>query len=351
MSEAVKQVSRFEANLLQILQYLLRRGPDAKAFEWIRQTLEPPPCLSPTVVDLVKSTLARGTVAILTRSSGWWKERHLQGEAVVTGRLWERYAPAELGLSFSEAPLEFLIWLTAKNPDAEKLRWPKIRRQTIGDQLFFYLAYRQSCGPVSRKSWDGKGYFGKMLFVGSPIRMALRWAPTQKTKSIFRHGLRGLALPFWKHCSRNIRTDGWKWSEIKGILSTGIACKNWRAEERTLDVFLTSLEQSHRPDLVRFLFPVLHELLPENANVQGWTEKLRATGIRLADCAETYRAALAVVRILGRLKRWRVRWRGVGYFDEHYASSQLWKSEWERWHGETLARRARVLLETVDTFR
>src|SRR2546421_4658097 len=42
----VKEVSRFEADLLRILHFLLRRDPAGHAVELINQEFEAPPCLS-----------------------------------------------------------------------------------------------------------------------------------------------------------------------------------------------------------------------------------------------------------------------------------------------------------------
>jgi hypothetical protein len=55
-----------------------------------------------------------------------------------------------------------------------------------------------------------------------------------------------------------------------------------------------------------------------------------------------------VVRQLHRLQRWERQARSVGYFDENYAASQLWKSDWEYWHGDQLCRRAHILLRELN---
>src|SRR5262249_51843352 len=63
--------------------------------------------------------------------------------AVVAGRLWERTPPGELGLSFSEETLDFLIWVTATDPKRPKeFVWkPEPAKFTPGDRTFFYFAY------------------------------------------------------------------------------------------------------------------------------------------------------------------------------------------------------------------
>ena len=44
-------------------------------------------------------------------------------------------------------------------------------------------------------------------------------------------------------------------------------------------------------------------------------------------------AAFAFLRIYERLEQWEQQARSVGYFDEGYAASQLWKADWERFGG------------------
>jgi hypothetical protein len=38
----------------------------------------------------------------------------------------------------------------------------------------------------------------------------------------------------------------------------------------------------------------------------------------------------------------------VGYFDEGYAASQLWKSDWDHYQGDALVGRAQAIIRTLD---
>jgi len=71
----------------------------------------------------------------------------------------------------------------------------------------------------------------------------------------------------------------------------------------------------------------------------------------LADRAETYRGALAFLRVLPRLQQWERRARSVGYFDEGYKASQLWKDEWEHHGGDALAERAQTIIKALDPMK
>ena len=69
-----------------------------------------------------------------------------------------------------------------------------------------------------------------------------------------------------------------------------------------------------------------------------WLGGLHGSGPpRLADRLETHRAGLAVPRQAETLARWDRQARSVGYFDEGYAASQLWKEDWESHRGTEVA--------------
>ncbi len=77
---------------------------------------------------LVESALAKGMTHWLASRGGWQSDRFLRGEKPVAGAIWQRSQPRELGLTFSSASLQFLIWLTANNPLEESAdpwrEWP-----------------------------------------------------------------------------------------------------------------------------------------------------------------------------------------------------------------------------------
>src|SRR6516165_3925234 len=109
----MQTVSRFEANLLRLLYFFLKREPFERAMPLLENRCEPPPCLQRGAVGLVQEALAKGCTFLLAQRGGWRDERFLRGERVVSGRLWERTPPEQLGLAFSERTLEFLVWITA----------------------------------------------------------------------------------------------------------------------------------------------------------------------------------------------------------------------------------------------
>jgi hypothetical protein len=51
------------------------------------------------------------------------------------------------------------------------------------------------------------------------------------------------------------------------------------------------------------------------------------------------------------LEGWQQRARSVGYFDEDYQASQLWKEGWEAADGDRIAARARQAVEMLEPLR
>jgi hypothetical protein len=124
-----------------------------------------------------------------------------------------------------------------------------------------------------------------------------------------------------------------------------------RAQGCILDAFLDAIDAAGRRDLARFLLVVAAGLLRDGASARDWVGALDLEGRRLAERAEVYRAALAVLHRLDRLRGWGQQARTVGYFDEGYAAAQWWNAEWERHDGDALSARARAILREVEPLR
>src|SRR5581483_6760942 len=115
----------------RLLHFFLHQAPVATALQLLDAKLERPKCLNRDAIDLVTDTLAKGIVVLLTRGTtsqgGAWRiERHVRGEEVVKGRLWERTPPDKLGMSFSRNTLDFLIYITAKKAADDKKGWQPV---------------------------------------------------------------------------------------------------------------------------------------------------------------------------------------------------------------------------------
>src|SRR5262245_55077739 len=80
MTGGVEHVTRFEANLLRLLYFFLRREPPERALPLLEHRCERPPCLKPNAVRLVRDALSKGCVHLLATRGGWRKERFLRDE-------------------------------------------------------------------------------------------------------------------------------------------------------------------------------------------------------------------------------------------------------------------------------
>jgi hypothetical protein len=349
----MQTVSRFEADLLRLLYYFLGREPVERASRLVEARVTPPSCLSRSAVRLVQEALAKGCVEQLARRGGWRVERHLRGDKMVQGRLWDRTAPADLGLSFSRHALELLIWLTASRPGDREPAW-RLQEQelTPADQLLLFFVHEGL-----RRCAEDLG------------ARQLRRRP-----GFDRHGLCRLAYPedFTEHNSppdfapwttglgacmlEALQTDlAARWVQVEGdkerLADPGQMLHLGQAQDRALTAFLDAVEQAGRLDLARFLLQAAAHLLSPQANAAMWAGSLRTEGLRLAERTAVYAAAVTFLRHLDHLRAWERRARTVGYFDEGYQASQLWKADWERYQGDQLHERAQGIIRQLDPLR
>jgi hypothetical protein len=345
----MRVLPRFEANLLRILHLFLQRAPLEQALPLILDRWPQPPCLSRSCVELVQDSLAKGCVLLLARGGGWRKERHLRGDRVAAGRLWQRTPPQELGLVFSPEALRFLLWITRAKPGEGKPQWnPPADKLTVADLLLCYLAY------TALRETNVARVFQKMApFAGNglcQLAYSEDFANNEGTPAVdftpWTTGLGGCILEAlqWDLARK------WEAAERrKGTIKDGQAMRQLgRGQEAVLTRFLPAAEAAGRLDLARFLFRTAAALLTESVTPAFWVGALEIRTGRLADRAETYQAALALVRQLPVFRQWQQRARSVGYFDEGYGAAQLWKEEWEHYSGEQLYARAQAVIRRLD---
>lgn len=347
----MKSVSRFEAGLLRLLHFFLHQAPAQPLNQILDAKLERPPCLSRAAVELVQDALAKGIVVLLTRCGAWRVERHLRGESVVGGRLWQRTPPEKLGLSFTANTLDFLMWIAAKRPTPDKTGWQPVVEPTLGDLVFLHFAYEQLRGNdigtallrqvplnTSGLGWLAcADHYGRLASAATPDLTPWLSEPG----SSLLEALQPLLAERWlrMEIDKGLVQD---WKQLRDI---------GRAQERVLDVFLDAIDAAGRPDLARFLLRCAGRVLTPSATAHMWTKGLRQPAPRLADRADTSRGALAFVHVLPRLQRWERRARTVGAFDEGYRASQLWKADWERFDGDELTERAQGIIRQLDPMR
>ncbi|MCC6420892.1 MAG: hypothetical protein IT429_21870 [Gemmataceae bacterium] len=345
-------VCRFEANLLEILRFFLRRLSVERAQRRILEACEQPTCLSRGAVNLVQDTLAKGCTSLLARAGGWRRARHLRAGKAVEGRLWERTDPEDLGLTFSRHTLDFLTWVTAEKLDAkpDKVRWwtPTGRALTVGDQVLVYYAYG-----ALRETTLAPQAAVRLAFTGHPLcRLAypedFDKAPVDVAVS-FASWVDGVGACVLEALQDELAE---RWTEAerlkRDITSWQVMQARGQSQERVLDAFLGALEGAGRRDLARFLLVALDQLVPEGGGSEWWLAGLRERGPTIAERTRTGRAALVLLRQFQRLRRWVREARGVAFFEETYSASQLWKTDWEHYHGDALAARVDAIVREIE---
>jgi hypothetical protein len=345
-------VSRFEYNLLRLARGLLDSGPPEALGTLVYAETAAPPCLSRECVRLLQDTLAKGVVGRLVRAGGWRRERFLRTDGPATGRAWERTQLPERALAFGGHSVRFLMWLTAHKPVGPKADgWDApLHELTAADEVFLGLAFDAlkpllDVTPVlanrpvfraNRLAW----LLGPAEFVGT---VAVQPPPFDGWAS----GLPACVL----ECLQPLLASRWAAAE-RGKTQVG----DWHrlrrqgeAEAATLANFLGECERAGRPDLARFLLPVVRDSLAGDPAPDRWAGGLQGVGPpRLADRLATRRAALAVPAQVATLQKWNRQAQAVGYFDDGYEGSQVWKADWEAAGGDALAVKAAAVLASVE---
>lgn len=350
-------VSRFEFNLLRILKFILGQFPAEQATGLIQTRHAPAPhCLSRNCVQLVKDHLSKGLVQYLVRSGGWRRDRFLNGQKPVEGRVWERLPLQIRQLTFSRHPLTFLIWLTAERPTDPKETWELSPGElTAGDELFFAMALDAIRSPMPDvfQVFSGKPAFRQnpLCWLFSPADFARAEQPEPPVLAGYFKGTRATIL----ECLQPVLHQRWVRAErSKGQIADWRTLRQYgEAESITLARFLAEAGLIGRTDLARFILKTAATILG-NAELTPafWTGGLQGSGPpRLADRLEAQRAALALPRHIETLQNWDRRARTVRHFDDEYASSQLWLAEWEAAKGDELAARARRVIDLLEPLR
>lgn len=348
----LKEVSQFEANLIRILRCLLGDSPIEQSLAVILRGWSRPRCLSRACVDLVQDSLAKGVPLFLARQ-GWNTERFLRDESVVSGRLWQRSRPEHLQLDYSRNALKWLIWLTAENP-ATPIALPNIAFEdcTSGDAVLFLLSFARlretpavsklvlmpvfAENPLVRLVFPDA--FASQEFGGAPELES--WF--QAERSWLLEALQPWLRLRWLQIER-LKQQITSWEELQSV---------GEAQQTILTAYLDAADNVGRRDLTRFVMDVAARLLRSSAGRdQKWFEQVVVDDLRIADRQNVYETGLVLLRSVDRFQKWNQSARGVGFYEEEYAASQLWKSDWEKWNGDSVCRQARDVVKSLAEFR
>lgn len=345
-----REVSRFEFTLLNILRFFLGHHPSDRGLRDLRNQLSRPPCLSRVAIELVQDSLAKGCVLHLTRIGGWRNDRFLRDGQPNRGRVWDRSPLEERALRFTGHVVEFLMWAASERVHETNVPWDA-SGLTAADELFFWLAFDQCrTDPDVADAMRVKSAFrdNPLCWLAFPGEMPAGSEPPSFEPCFT--GLRAAIL----ECLQPELTRRWLRSErSKGHIGDWGAMRNQgRAEFAALSGFLEAARAASRLDLARFVLNVNTTLFRGELQPIFWTGGLQGSGPgRLADRLDTQRAALAVPRQMDTLAAWEEAARGIGYFDDGYAASQMYKQEWEESGGERIAERARAAVAAIEPLR
>jgi hypothetical protein len=345
-----RPVSRFESNLVRLTHFFLGRVPAKQAQTLFDERQASPPCLSADCVHLVKDSLAKGCVLFLVRNGGWRTDRYLRDGLPVPGRVWQRIPPDASRLSFSRVVLDFLIYVTAERPDLAPPWNPQVDL-TPGDALFFLIAFDSLRAlpavflPLREKAVFAKNPLCRLSF---PADFPATNDPPAVDFDLWFTGPRAAIL----ECLQPWLTARWLYLERSKGQEASWAVLGWRgrAEGSILDAYLAAADRHGRRDLARFVLRSASAILtlPE-VTAEYWTGGLKGDGPpRLQERIGIRRDAIVGPGRFGTLEHWTRQARGVGYFDDGYAASQLWKEDWEAANGDAAAANARQVLTEVE---
>jgi hypothetical protein len=339
-----RTVSLFESSLIRITRALVGRLSLAEALPLLVRRVPAPKCLSRDCVALVENTLAVGMTERLARL-GWQPQRTQRGYAIVAGRLWERCPREVRTLAFSGQTLQWLIWLTSDN-FADPQASPKLKpaRFTLGDrvlrlQAMLVLNHTLGVGTLLTQPGFRDHALIALLFpetrAEQRITGEIDFMPWVRDEGAWlTETIAPLLADRWVQIERAKRQSADP--AFVRLLST--------TQQQVLDAFLDEVTRTGRWDLARWLITAAAGVLREVPAHERYFARFQTDGMRMAERSMLYEQGLALFRGLERLQQHHRQARSIGFYDEAYQASQLWKSDWERLHGDAICNQAGELI-------
>lgn len=325
---APPEVNRAEYRLLQISAAVLEDAPLSPNIQaLIANKADDLECLSPTAMGLLQDQLSKGIVRFFARR-GWQSETYLRDEEIARGSVWERTPPNQLGLTFGEGTIRFLMDLGAKNLSGIT-SWRRLPSLTLGDRVFILLCVRAMNTSIrGMKPWTAKAVINDGLIA---LMYPDRIAETATPEPDFAPWLEGAGAALFE-CLQEELSD--RWIELErskeAIVLKDQMLQLGQTQQRVAEALISSANQKQRWDLCRFLLATIEHIVASNSTAQQWIGHLNMGSIRLSDRSDTYRAATCLLHLFRQLEKWNATSQGIGYFDENYQQAQLWKSFWEQ---------------------
>lgn len=240
--------------------------------------------------------------------------------------------------------MQVLIWLTSENfadPQSGLVIHPD--KLSLGDRVFLlmtFAALQSTLGGavlMAQPGFSGHGLI-ELLYPASVAEMSephdidiAFWL--RKEHSWVLEALQMRLAQQWFRIEQDKRLSS----------NSGDVQRTGNLQAVILARLFDAAERSERKDLCVFLLVAGRQLF-QMIESDHWFEGLDMRALRVADRTVIYRAGLAFFYGMQRLQEWTQRAQAVGFYDEEYHASQLWKSEWERLDGACLHQRAQRII-------
>ena len=334
-------VSRFEADAINLLRFLLGRLPASQVRSILHRKVEQPAGVSATALGLIQDTLRKGLVQFLVQAGGWRQDRYLTNGLPRAGHPWQR--SPELSLHVTSQPLAFLLWLAAVRPGESRQAWSAPGALTQADQLFFlraavalqdfpedWQALRRST-PFADNPW---------VWLALPTTLDPSSEPPDFRRLFEDHG------PVMLECLQPWLTQQWIEADLTNARENNLDRLLTRGtlQEQALEGFLKATDAMGRRDCARFLLQAVQRRLAAANDPPPAPEE----GRKLSDRLRASRAGLSMIQQIETLDRWHREARRSAFYDDDHAAHQHWLSEWEAVDGDALAAKWRRWRQQMD---
>jgi len=320
----MKQVAASEFDLLSIARALVS---DDAGVEWLLlRKREMPKELSPQAISLIQDLLSRGVLHTLCRTGGWQKTRTLQGDKILSGRLWERHP--DFALTFTDFSIKLLTWMTA-----EELTSPGklgAKPKSCGDELLAFLALglakEAGCGaPVAK---DKAFQSSALCWLAYPDLLGLH-ASAKPRGLRFDNWVSGTEAMILEALAPSLKALWLQMEQAKGwVIELDRMAKIGQAQAWVLEEFTKTAAEAQRHDLCFFLLRAAAELAKENTQASDYTTRLEAHKT-MAQRSDAMTAAAAYLDGLSPFPQWVQAHRSLRFFDDEYEAAQLLLEEWD----------------------
>jgi hypothetical protein len=272
--------------------------------------------LGPPALAVLEEILAVGWVVTLARRGGWRRD----GEG---GRMWERFAPPELG--FSGFALALCQWLAASPLGSGEEPPLEARPESDGDHLLCYLALDLAAAMGADRALARQPALraSPLAWLGFPRALAAHGAADRPDFGPLLAGAGAVVVEVLAdELARRwlaVEREQARLSALDEVVAVG------GARAAVLAGALDAFDAAGRRDLARFAVGAGAALV---AAPPAYGERLERR-LTVAERARGRAAAVGFLRGLATIARWVGEARAVRFFDDGYPAAQRLLAVWE----------------------